>query len=258
MAAAGGGNEEAVSSGGENKTEGTGAAPPPEPLRPGADSEPNLGTTLVAARGKRGLSRAEVVAQTRIPAHYLQMMESSDYGLISDQLYLLPFLRRYAAFLGLDGEEVAMRFVREVQRAEGAPPARMSEPLTLAENKRSHWGRALAAAAVLAAIVVLYFLAAQRHRAAFQPPAPALPASAGAPGAAPPPLAAAPAAAQAEAPPKVPDTSVVANHAVPSAAAGPHTSEPMRAAPHGPAAPSAASGASSARTSGRPAGSESR
>ena len=46
------------------------------------------------------------------------MIERSDYGLISDQLYLMPFLRRYAAFLDLDGEEVAMRFVREVQRAE--------------------------------------------------------------------------------------------------------------------------------------------
>lgn len=220
--AAGRVSEEAVSSGGESKTGGTGAAAsPPEPTKPGAEGEPSLGRTLSDAREKRGLSRAEVIAQTRIPAHYLQMIESSDYGLISDQLYLLPFLRRYAAFVGLDGEEIAMRFVREVQRAEGAPPARMSEPLVLADDKRSPWPRLLAAAAVLAAIVVLYFLAAERHRAAFQPPPPAPFAAAPA---APAPMAAAPAAPQAEAQPKVPDTSVVANPAPPSTVSGARSS----------------------------------
>ena len=67
------------------------------------------------------------------------MIESSDYGLISDQLYLMPFLRRYAAFLNLDGEEVAMRFVREAQRAEVAAVPRMSEPLALHDRKRTPW-----------------------------------------------------------------------------------------------------------------------
>ena len=141
-----------------------------EPSKAGADSEPSLGKTLAAARERRGVSRADVVAETRIPAHYLEMIESSDYGLISDQLYLMPFLRRYAAFLNLDGEEVAMRFVREVQRAEVAAVPRMSEPLAMHDRKRAPWGRVAAVIVVLSAIVVLYIIASEHHRGEFGSP----------------------------------------------------------------------------------------
>jgi cytoskeletal protein RodZ len=167
------------------------------------------------------------------------MIESSDYGLIADQLYLLPFVRRYSAFLGLDGEEIAMRFVREVQRAEGTPPARMSEPLVLANSKRTHWGRLVAAAAVLAAVIVLYFLAARR-RAIFQPSQATIPAS----------------RAQSVAPPmaaalRAPDTSVVANPSGATAPAASRTEPPMRTTGET-AAPRSASGASSVRGAGQP------
>ncbi|MGA7763583.1 MAG: helix-turn-helix transcriptional regulator, partial [Candidatus Binataceae bacterium] len=165
------------------KTESADAAPSSssaEAQKAGADSEPSLGKTLAAARERRGVSRADVVAETRIPAHYLEMIESSDYGLISDQLYLMPFLRRYAAFLNLDGEEVAMRFVREVQRAEVAAVPRMSEPLALHDRKRAPWGRVAAVIIVLSAIVVLYIIASEHHRGEFgfhQPSPPAAPAA---------------------------------------------------------------------------------
>lgn len=152
------------------------AAPSPssEPPKASAESEPSLGKILIAARERRGVSRAELISQTRIPAHYVEMIESNDYGLISDQLYLLPFLRRYAAFLNLDGEEIAMRFVREVQRAEGAAVARMSEPLTLHDRNKAQWGRAALIIIVLSAIVVLYVIASRHHRGefGFHPPAP--------------------------------------------------------------------------------------
>ena len=135
-----------------------------ESSKAGAENEPSLGKTLTAARERRGVSRADVVAETRIPAHYLDMIENSDYGLISDQLYLMPFLRRYAAFLNLDGEEVAMRFVREVQRAEvAAAVPRMSEPLASYDRKQLPWGRVAAVVIVLSAIVVLYIIASEHH-----------------------------------------------------------------------------------------------
>lgn len=137
-----------------------------EPSKTSAENEPSLGKTLAAARERRGASRADVVRETRIPAHYLEMIERSDYSLISDQLYLMPFLRRYATFLNLDGEEVAMRFVREVQRAEGAAP-RMSEPFALYDRKRAPWGRVAAVIIVLSAIVVLYIIVSGHHRGEF-------------------------------------------------------------------------------------------
>src|SRR5262249_28449362 len=137
-----------------------------EPAKPGTDADTGLGATLVAARERRGKSCAEVAAEARIPSHYLQMLEGDDYGRISDQLYLLPFLRRYAAFLGLDGEEIGMRFVREVQRAENVVSTRMSEPLEFSDNRlEAQWIRIAAAAGIATVIVVLYFMVARHHRA---------------------------------------------------------------------------------------------
>jgi cytoskeleton protein RodZ len=242
--AAGQGSEKSVTSEGESKPESAGVAPPSQPVKPSAEGDTGLGKMLAAAREKRGLSRADVVAETRIPANYLQMIESSDYGLISDQLYLLPFVRRYSAFLGLDSEEVAMRFVREVQRAEGAPPSRMSEPLVLADNKRTHWGRLAAAAAVLIAVVVLYFLASQHRH--YQQPQSVAPSSR-ARSVEPPPMETAPRVAE---PLKAPDTSVVPNPSAASSSA--NGALPAQAVPRKAGAPPAGSGISSTRRSEQP------
>jgi hypothetical protein len=222
------------------------SAEPPkigESSKIGAEGEPSLGKTLTAARERRGVSRADVVAETRIPAHYLEMIESSDYGLISDQLYLMPFLRRYAAFLKLDGEEVAMRFVREVQRAEGAAAPRMSEPLATHDRRRTPWGRVALVIIVLAAIVVLYVIASGRRSGEFglhqssapSAPAAAMPAAAvpSAPMAAPVPPMPAPApmaapAPQAAPPAKMPETNVGGAPGAPAAARPPQKGPPAR------------------------------
>jgi Helix-turn-helix domain len=133
-----------------------------------ATDDPNqsLGTFLIAARERRGLTAAEVVAETRLPAHYLQMMETNDYSKISDRLYLVPFLRRYASFLALDQEDVAMRFVREVQRADSIPPARLDQPLVAEPHRRRGWTGAIVVVGFLAVAAGVYLYESDRHRQA--------------------------------------------------------------------------------------------
>ena len=75
----------------------------------------------------------QVVAEAHLPAHYIKMIETDNYGMIADQLYLVPFLRRYATFLGLDAEDVASRFVSQVQHTESTA-VRISQPLTMVAN----------------------------------------------------------------------------------------------------------------------------
>jgi cytoskeleton protein RodZ len=125
------------------------------------ETEKTLGQVIIEARKRRGLSPEEVVRETRIPAHYVKMIESDTAALISDQLYLLPFLRRYASFLGLDAEEIASRFVHDVQRSE-TNVTRMSDPIRMVEKKQGggRWFRVfiiliLGASAVLAAYLLL-------------------------------------------------------------------------------------------------------
>lgn len=124
---------------------------------------PSLGGFLTRVREVRGASRDDVVRDTRIPEHYVRMMENNDYSMISDQLYMLPFMRRYARFLDLDPEEIAMRFVREVQRADNTPTPRSLEPIEMDRRKRRNWtGPALVTA--LIAVIVGAWLMQARHR----------------------------------------------------------------------------------------------
>jgi len=142
-----------------------GAAPTAAAENP---EKPSLGAFLTAARERRGVTREEAVKETRIPAHYIVMIESDNYTLISDQLYVLPFIRRYAGFLGLDSEEIAIRFVREVQRAE-TNVVKMSQPIV--DRRRGHrrpwvWATAVITLAIAAAG---FYLGSHRLLGLFRP-----------------------------------------------------------------------------------------
>ncbi len=125
----------------------------------------SLGESLVAVREGRGLSRETVVQQTHIPAHYLQMLEDDDYRLIADQLYLLPFLRKYAFFLEIDQDETAMRLVRAVQRADNnTSPIRLDEPLDdIRRYRRRNWSKPIIFGGLIAVIIGAYIAQSRRN-----------------------------------------------------------------------------------------------
>ncbi|HJU09865.1 MAG TPA: helix-turn-helix domain-containing protein [Candidatus Binataceae bacterium] len=135
----------------------------------------SLGESLIAARQRRGLSREAAVVETHIPAHYVQMLEDDDYCRISDQLYLLPFLRKYASFLEMDQDETAMRLLREVQRAESNPsPARLDEPIAAVHRKRRrNWGKPVMFGGLVAIIIGAYIVQ-PHHNDTTATPAPKL------------------------------------------------------------------------------------
>jgi cytoskeletal protein RodZ len=123
------------------------AAAPPNPDQP-------LSQFLLQARERRGLTRDQIVADAHVPMLYLKMIETDNYGLISDRLYLIPFLRKYATFLGLDPEEIALRFVRDMQHAD-SNVVRMSEPITVVTRRR---GLLRSITFVILALMVLVLL----------------------------------------------------------------------------------------------------
>ena len=128
-----------------------------------AEPEISLGKIVTEARERKGLTREQVVAEAHLPAHYVKMIETDSYGLISDQLYLVPFLRRYATFLGLDAEDVASRFVRDVQHAE-ANVVRISQeiPVLTRRTRGTSAGRIALYAIVAVLLLLLADLAYRR------------------------------------------------------------------------------------------------
>lgn len=122
----------------------------------------SLGQFLAGGRQERSLSQAELAEQAHIPLHYVRMLEADNYANIADQLYLLPFLRRYAAFLGLDADDLAMRFVRDVQRAEGGGAVKIpGEAKSVAVVLGSGW---ITTAAVMVFVVAAVYLATFERR----------------------------------------------------------------------------------------------
>jgi cytoskeletal protein RodZ len=179
-------------------------APKPSPPMPSVlSNDHSLGQIMAMARERRGGSRDQAAIDSNIPGYYLTMIESDDYSSIADQLYLLPFLRRYATFVRLDPEEVASRFIRDVQRAD-MNATRMSEPIAMIDHtKHFPWVEAVIGGVAVLILGLLIWLAYYLFFGAKSTaPAPAVPRAAqvlpqapsSAPAAAvPPPIAIAPA-----------------------------------------------------------------
>ncbi|HZC45742.1 MAG TPA: helix-turn-helix domain-containing protein [Candidatus Acidoferrum sp.] len=140
-----------------------------------AESGPSLGQLITETRERKGMTREQVTVEAHLPAHYVKMIETDDYELISDRLYLVPFLRRYATFLGLDAEEIASRFVSNVQHAE-ANVVRISQEITVVAKKPGALGR-IAFYVMIAAVLVLLADFAYRRFAEHEAAAPATVAS---------------------------------------------------------------------------------
>jgi cytoskeleton protein RodZ len=98
-----------------------------------------LGQILRQAREKKGLSIEQVYEKTRINVHYLEALESGEYGALPSRTHTRGFLRNYARFLGLDPDPLIERYtqsqahqqqiVKENQKAEETQPAPIAPEL---------------------------------------------------------------------------------------------------------------------------------
>ncbi len=135
-------------------------------MRKGARAGSLLGQLFTEARDRKGLTRDQVATEAHLPPHYVKMIETDSYDQISDRLYLVPFLRRYATFLGLDAEEIASRFVSNMQHAE-ANVVRISQEITMVAKKPAAGGR-IAFAVLIAAVLIVLADLAWRHFASMK------------------------------------------------------------------------------------------
>jgi cytoskeleton protein RodZ len=144
--------------------------------RQGTFQTPNanakIGQVLEKARKERGLTLEEVENATKIRKRYLAGLEREDFGALPDAVYAQGFLKTYANYLGLDGEELSRELKdrrkprRERGIAYGAP--KMSDfdrplinpgELSPARRRRRR-RRSISGATMLTFLVALLTLAA--------------------------------------------------------------------------------------------------
>ncbi len=106
---------------------------------------------LKQAREEKQLSLKDVEANTHVPVYYLQILEGGgDVRLLADSLYLIPFLRTYSVFLGLDPSVTVSQFIEGMQK--GGPTDGQSVP-----KHGPSRSRVVVALLILAGLVVLSF-----------------------------------------------------------------------------------------------------
>lgn len=127
-----------------------------------------IGPILEKARKERGLTLEEAEHATKIRKRYLAGLEREDYGVLPDAIYAQGFLKTYANYLGLDGEELSreLRDRRRPRRERGityGPPktSEFDQPLLnpgeLAKAKRP---RRVSGTTILTLIIALFMLVA--------------------------------------------------------------------------------------------------
>lgn len=75
-----------------------------------------IGTLLRETRETKGVSIEAVEESTSIRRLYLEAIEKEDYDKLPGRVYARGFVRNYADFLGLDGDEIAARFKEEFEQ----------------------------------------------------------------------------------------------------------------------------------------------
>jgi cytoskeleton protein RodZ len=140
------------------------------------NGEAKIGEVLEKARKERGLTLEEVEHATKIRKRYLVGLEREDYRVLPDTVYARGFLKTYANYLGLDGEQLSREFKdrrkprRERAISYGAPdqsefdrplinPGGLDTPRGRRTVSRSTISTLLVALLMLAAVVgALYYV----------------------------------------------------------------------------------------------------
>jgi cytoskeleton protein RodZ len=130
---------------------------------PAADAtscEISVGESLRRSRVSQGIGLEEAARVTRIGQNYLSALETGMYAALPSPAYTRGFLRAYAAFLGLPGDEVVARYEKSLEPSPNPPdykPAaiRTEEDAVTAPPRKGRW---LVPVVLLALVVVAAFI----------------------------------------------------------------------------------------------------
>ncbi|HTN53271.1 MAG TPA: helix-turn-helix transcriptional regulator [Anaeromyxobacter sp.] len=82
------------------------------------DRLPAFGRWLARERELRGLARDEVARATKLAPGVVEALESGEEGRVPPRAYAVGYLRAYASAVGLDADEVVLRYEEAAGSAE--------------------------------------------------------------------------------------------------------------------------------------------
>lgn len=143
-------------------------------------AEMPVGSYLKSVRESRGLKLEDASQVTKIGKNYLVAIEEGQFEKLPNLAYIKGFLRLYAGYLSLSGDEVVARYERELAPA-AKPQAEPSQPHPGMESvekaKLASHGRWMIPAVllVLVALAALFYPSSEQLPPPPQPAPPAPP-----------------------------------------------------------------------------------
>ena len=153
-----------------------------------------LGRFLQEARAAKEIDLRDAAQQTRISVQYLKALEEEDFGKLPGEVFVKGFLKNYGRFLNLDEADLLKRYAELKPQPQPQPqPATPSsgtarvektvqQPAERSAKKETPIEPFVWGSIIIVALLVFLFtsLPSSKHqKQAEQPPAPALPSSAG-------------------------------------------------------------------------------
>src|SRR5262245_4350118 len=119
---------------------------------------PTVGDLLQAARERKGVDLYRAERDTKIRARHLAALESGDYAELPGAVYTKGFLRNYALYLGLDPDDLLIKWRDEQEWARNQEALVVAPPPTpIAEPRRGFtFTPGIIVAAVLTVIVLAF------------------------------------------------------------------------------------------------------
>ncbi|QWV95916.1 DUF4115 domain-containing protein [Geomonas nitrogeniifigens] len=159
-----------------------------------SSAEAPVGEYLRSVREAKGLELEEASRVTKIGKNYLAAIEQGDFDRLPNAAYIKGFLRLYAGFLSLSGDEVVARYEKGLAPPPGAQPEASAPRAqgiapqtgidTLERARFRNPGRWIVTALLLGAVVIAALFSTEGEQPRVQPP-PSAPAPAAPPAPAP-------------------------------------------------------------------------
>ena len=86
-----------------------------------AGGPPRIGAQLRASREARGLSLAQVSAETRITERHLELIEAGDFDALPGRTYAIGFAKNYARVVGMSQADTAQAVKNELAMEDPRP-----------------------------------------------------------------------------------------------------------------------------------------
>jgi len=104
-----------------------------------ADALQSFGRYLHRERELRGLSREDVARFTKLAPSVIGALESGDPARMPPRAYLFGYLRSYSSAVGLDADEVVLRYQEAVEPGPGAAGEEAPGPRRPWRMSRRRW-----------------------------------------------------------------------------------------------------------------------